>query len=181
MPTSPTPFAASPTASATRARRSPRSSPRAAGASPLRPSLAARATGRRSAAAADGGPLGLVLEWTAARIVLRRERAEHPVQRGALLGVQRCEELVLEPAHDHAQARELVRAGRGDRDHVAAAILRVALAGDQLARLEAVEQRDEAARVERHRVGDRRLRDARALAEDREDAVVVELESGLLG
>ena len=68
----------------------------------------------------------------------------------------------------------------GDADHVAPAVLRVALAHDQAALLERVEQRDEPARVERERVGDRRLRLAVALGEDRQDAVVVELEARLL-
>ena len=82
---------------------------------------------------------------------------------------------------DRAEPGELAPAGGGDADHVAAAVLRVALAHDQVALLERVEQRDEPARVERERVGDRRLRLAVALGEDRQDAVVVELEAGLLG
>ena len=78
-----------------------------------------------------------------------------------------------------AQPGELALAGGGDADDVAAAVLRVALPRDQIPLLERVEQGDEPARVERERVGDRGLRLAGALAEDREDAVVVELEAGL--
>ena len=59
--------------------------------------------------------------------------------------------------------------------------MRVALPHDQLPLLERVEQRHEAARIERQRGGDRRLRLADALVEDREDAVVVQLEPCLLG
>ena len=68
----------------------------------------------------------------------------------------------------------------GDADHVAAPVVRVALPVDEAALLERVEERDEAARVEPERVGDRRLRLAVALGEDRQDAVVVELVAGLL-
>ena len=98
----------------------------------------------------------------------------------AALGVERREELVLELLDHVAKPRELPLAGGRDADHVAAPVVRVALPRDQAALLERVEQRDEPAGVERERVGDRRLRLARALGEDREQAVVVELEAGLL-
>ena len=63
---------------------------------------------------------------------------------------------------------------------MAAAVVRVAPALDQPALLEPVEEPDELAAVDAERVGDRALRLARALVEQREDAVVVRAEAGPL-
>jgi len=60
-------------------------------------------------------------------------------------------------------------------------LVRVADARHEPALLERVEQRHQPARVEHQRLGDRRLRRARALGEDGEDAVVVEFEARVLG
>ena len=75
---------------------------------------------------------------------------------------------------------EVALAVGGDADDVAPPVLRVAPTGDQAALLERVEHRDEPARVDVQRVGDRRLGLGDALGQDREDAVVVVLEALLL-
>ena len=87
-------------------------------------------------------------------------------------GVERDAELVFDRSDDLAQAPQLAPAGAGDGDDVAAPVLRVALPDDQSSRLERVEHRDQAARVEAERVPDRRLRLTGALGEDGEEAAV---------
>ena len=98
----------------------------------------------------------------------------------AALGIERRQVLVLELADQLAEPPELPLPGRHDADDVPAAVERVALAHDQVARLELVEQRDEPARIDLQRVGDRRLGLACPLGQDGEDAVVVQLVAGLL-
>src|SRR5205823_1907539 len=73
----------------------------------------------------------------------------------------------------------LALAGRRDADDVPATIVRVALPLDQLAPLERIQHCDDAARVEPQRVGERRLSLACPFGEDRQDAVVVGVESPL--
>ena len=60
------------------------------------------------------------------------------------------------------------------------AVVGVPLPEDQAALLERVEQGNEPAGIDTQRSGDRSLRLADALGEDRQDAVVVKLEAGLL-
>ena len=98
----------------------------------------------------------------------------------AALGVERREERVLEPLDQAAKPDELPLAVGRDADQVAAPVLRVALPHDQAPLLERVEQADQPAAVECERVGDRRLRLLGALGEERQHAVVVDLEAGLL-
>src|SRR5205814_4523508 len=98
----------------------------------------------------------------------------------ACVRVEWSEELVLDPLHRLAQLRELAAAFGRQADHLAAAVVRVAAALDQATLLEPVEQADELAAVDRERVGDRRLRLACALVEERHDAVVVGVEASAL-
>ena len=99
---------------------------------------------------------------------------EEAVEQLAALGVQRGEEVVLDPLHELAQLGELLLPFRGERDRVPAAVVRVAAALEQASLLEAVEQADELAAVELERVGDRRLGLGGSLGQQGEDAVVVE-------
>ena len=87
------------------------------------------------------------------------------MQRGALAGVERREELVLELAHDRPQAAERLSAFGGQLDDMPAAVVGVALAHDQLALLELVQQPHHLAAVVAERVGDHRLCLARVLLE----------------
>ena len=98
------------------------------------------------------------------------------MQLSAALRIERLEELVLQLLDHLADLVEGALAVGRDTDDVAAAILRIPLACDQATRLERVEEGDEPAGVESERVGDRRLRCADALGQDRQDAVVVDLE-----
>src|SRR5436190_15176232 len=113
----------------------------------------------------------------AAWVVRAGELAEQRVEGRSLLGRQRAEELRLELLGDRAQPLELPPAGGRDADDVAAPVLRIALPHDQLALLQTIEHRDEAARIDVERFGDRPLRLARALAEDGQDAVALALEA----
>ncbi len=115
-----------------------------------------------------------------ARVVVLGEPEQQLVQRLAVLGAERREELVLELPRQIPEPLELAPARVGDADDVAAPVLRVALPLDQAALLERVEEGDKPARVERERVGNRRLRLADPLVEDRQHAVVVDLEARLL-
>jgi hypothetical protein len=63
---------------------------------------------------------------------------------------------------------------------VAAPVERVALPDDQPALFQPVEQRNQPARIDRQGIGDRSLCLPNALREDRENAVVVQLEACLL-
>jgi hypothetical protein len=96
-------------------------------------------------------------------------------------GVEGREELILNALDDRPQPRELAATCGGDGHDVAAAVVGVTLTRDHVALLERVEHRDEPAWIDRQRLGDPRLRHPGAFAEDREDAVVVELEAGFLG
>src|SRR6266540_1740298 len=98
----------------------------------------------------------------------------------ARLRVERGEELVFDLPDDRAQPYQLPPALGRERDDVPAAVDRVPVPLDQPALLERVKDPDELAAVERERVGDRRLRVARGLAEQRQHAVVVALEPRLL-
>src|SRR5437879_5307514 len=116
----------------------------------------------------------------AARVMVARQACQQVLERRALGGVERLEELVVDALDDPAQAGEGFRARRRERDQVAAAIARVAAALDQPPLLELVEDADEVATVEAECVGDRRLRLARLFMEQREDRVVVPAEADLL-
>src|SRR4051794_9380802 len=94
--------------------------------------------------------------------------------------VQRREKLVLDRLHDRAQPRELALAVSGERDGVAASILGIATPFEQAALFQGIEQSDELATVHPERVGDRRLRLARPLGEERQETVVVAAEAGVL-
>src|SRR5438876_12112307 len=109
---------------------------------------------------------------------MARKPQEQPVQRGALVGVERLEDFLLEPLHELAEARELPLALGGEADEVAAAVVRIAAALDQAALLEAVEQAHELAAIDPERVRDRRLRLTCPLVEQGQDAVVVGVEAG---
>src|SRR5581483_1044502 len=89
--------------------------------------------------------------------------------------VERPEELVFDARNDRAQLDELPAPGRREADHVPAAVVRIAPALDEPAVLERVEDADELAAIEPEHVGNRRLGLARALVEQREQAVVVRL------
>ena len=91
------------------------------------------------------GVSGLRLLERAARVVHPGEADEQLVERLALFGIERGEELVLEPLDERAEPRQLALACRRDADDVAAAVLRVALPLDQAALLEPVEQCDQPA------------------------------------
>jgi len=105
---------------------------------------------------------------------------EQRVQRVALAGVERSQELVLEPAHDRAQLGERLAAVGRHLDDVAAAVFRVALSHHQVALLELVQQSHDVASVVAERVGDRRLRLARVLLEQRQHGEVERAEPGAL-
>ena len=98
----------------------------------------------------------------------------------ALVGVERREELVLDSLDDRAKPRQLAFAFSCEHDGVAPPVVRVALAFDQAALLEAVEQPDELSAVELEGIRNRPLRLARALGYQREDAVVVRAVTGRL-
>jgi hypothetical protein len=104
------------------------------------------------------------------------EPEEQLVERLAIGGGEPGEELVLDLLRDRAQTPELPLSRRRDADSVPAPVVRVALARDEAAALERVEQRDEATGVERERPRDGRLRLSGALGEEREDAVLVRLD-----
>src|SRR5262245_13597807 len=105
---------------------------------------------------------------------MARDAKEKLVELLAALGVERREEVVLDLLHDLAQAAELRLPVGGQRDGVAAAVVRVAAALDQVPVLEAVEEADELAPVELQGVRDRRLRRGGALGQEGQHAVVVE-------
>ena len=100
--------------------------------------------------------------------MVARNRDEKLVEPLALVGVERREELVLDPLDDRTEPRELALPVRCQQDGVAPAVLRVALPLDQAALLETVQQPDELTAVEAERVGDRPLRPALALGDERE-------------
>ena len=79
-----------------------------------------------------------------------------------------------------AELEEPLLAARVEADEMAAAVVRIALALDQALLLELVEQPDQPAAVVAERVGDLRLRLARALVEDSEHGVVVRVRADLL-
>src|SRR5581483_10191326 len=85
-----------------------------------------------------------------------------------------------DPLDELAEARELALPVGGQADEVAPAVVRIAAALDEAALLERVEEAHELAAVEAQGVRNRRLRLAGALAEEREDAVVVGAEARLL-
>src|SRR5690348_6316153 len=85
----------------------------------------------------SGGRRGLQRR-RAARVVMAREPLEQVAQRGALVGVERAEELALDALRHLPQAGELPLAVVGDADDVAAAVLRVALPGHVPAPLQRV-------------------------------------------
>src|SRR4051812_19007552 len=115
-----------------------------------------------------------------ARVVVHGQFVEKLAQFLAIGFVQRGEELVLDRLHDRAQPRELPLAVSGERDGVAAAVLGIAAPFDQAALFQGIEQSDELAAVYLKRVGDRRLRLARPLGEEREESVVVAAEAGVV-
>src|SRR5436309_13275048 len=96
----------------------------------------------------DGSGGGLGPAEGTARIVLRGEAQAQLVELLPAVVVQRSEELVFELADQCADLAELRRSRRGDADDVPPSVLRVALARDQAALLERVEQGDEPARID---------------------------------
>ena len=114
------------------------------------------------------------------RIVVGRQPREHGVERGPVGRVERRQELAFDALDDLAEGGELFPPGGSQADDVAAAVAGIATALDQSMFLERVEQPDQLAAVELQGVGDRRLRVAGALLEQREDRVVVRAEPGLL-
>src|ERR671935_3313815 len=121
---------------------------------------------------ADLGPSGCAAR-SASGIVMRRELEQKRVQRPALAGLERSEELLLHLARDLTQAGKLLLPGRFQAHHVAPAVCRIASPFDQVGLLELVEQADEPAAVVSEGVGDRGLRLHCVLVEDGEDGVVI--------
>src|SRR5262249_47870479 len=93
------------------------------------------------------------------------ELEQQRVQRLALLLVQRSQEVVVHRLDDGTQLAESALALRRDADEVTATVARVALALDQAALLQLVEQSDQMAAVVSERVGDHGLRLRRLLLE----------------
>ena len=93
----------------------------------------------------------------APRIVVGREHREERMEPAALLRVERCEEVLLDPLDDHAELGELLLARCSQAHDVPSAVGRVAAALDQLLRLELVEQPHQMTPVVAQGVGDRRL------------------------
>src|SRR5436190_7412804 len=112
--------------------------------------------------------------------MVARELEHEPVQRLATRSVERREQLVLHLGDDRPQTAELSEPVRRQGDEVAPPVVRVAFALDERALLETVENPDELASVEHQRVRDAGLRLPRLLAEECQDAVVVEAEAGRL-
>ncbi len=110
--------------------------------------------------------------------MLLREPEQERVELGAFGAVERGKKVVLEPACERAQPAERASAGGSETDKVAATVAGVAAALDEAALLELVEQADELTAVVGERVGDRALRLARSLVQDREDGVVLRVEAG---
>src|ERR1043166_8140591 len=98
-------------------RRRPRGGPRREAALPFPPGWrAARGRGR------DAGSDRLRLLERATRVVHLGEADEQLVEELALLGVERCEVLGLEPLNQPAKACQLPLACRRDADDVAAPV-----------------------------------------------------------
>ena len=117
------------------------------------------------AATARGADRGAAL-GAEPRVVLRGEAKEQVVQRAALLGVERGEELLLDALRDRAELCERLASLRRQRHQVAPAVDRIPLAQHEPALLEVVEQADDLAAVVVEPVGDHPLRGAGALVED---------------
>src|SRR5262249_4966797 len=84
----------------------------------------------------------------AARVVVLGQAQEQRVERLPLLGVERCEERLLDLLDQPAESRKLALALGRDADDVAPAILGIALPFDEAPLLERVEQGDEPAGIE---------------------------------
>ena len=112
--------------------------------------------------------------------MVAREPQQQRVQRLAALGVEWGEQLILQAGDDRPQSHQLASSLGREADHVAPAVVGVSLPLDQATLLQRVEDPDELTTVEPERVGDRRLGLAGLLAQDLEDAVVVETEARLL-
>ena len=95
------------------------------------------------------------------------------MQGRALLVAERREELVLGLVGKRSQPPERSLPLWSQADEVPTPVIRISTALDQLLLLELVEQSDQLATVVAQRVGDRTLRLERALAEHKEDRVVV--------
>lgn len=78
-------------------------------------------------------------------------------QRAPVGGGERAQQLLLERANAPPRGVEVLAPGRRDAHLVGAAVDRLAGAGDQLAPLQAVEQRDQAGLVVSHAAGQRSL------------------------
>src|SRR5205823_14968276 len=94
-----------------------------------------------------GAALGLRDGCRAPRLVLLREAKEQRVQRGALLLVERREELVLDLPPERPQLPQGSLSVLRQLDMVAAAVVGVAVPLDETALLELVEEADELALV----------------------------------
>src|SRR5258708_35686992 len=95
------------------------------------PTTAAAAAGRLARSDCGGGRLGLP------------ELEQQAAERGAALGVERLQYLVLHLLEDRAQLLQAAPAGGGEAHHVAAAILGIAVPLDQALVLEVVEHSHE--------------------------------------
>ena len=98
------------------------------------------------------------------------------MERGPLALVEAGEEVVLELDSEGAQLREGALAVGRHPDGLPTAVRRVALALDQPAVLQLVEEPDELAAVVAERVRDRPLRLAGALVEDSQHGVVIRVQ-----
>ena len=94
----------------------------------------------------------------------------------ALVGVERGEEGVLGVALCAPGVSEVLFAGRGEGDEVAAAVGGVALARDQAVGFERVQQRDEDARVHAHGLAELALAQAAVVVQQAEDLELPRLE-----
>src|SRR5581483_11174715 len=113
----------------------------------------------------------------AARVVEARELQQEGVERLALLGVERGEEVVAQLRHRRRETDERAPSIAGEADDVPAAVLGVAVTLAEALLLEPIEDADHLAVVDAERVRDHRLGLAGLFGEQLEHAVVVEAEA----
>jgi hypothetical protein len=97
--------------------------------------------------------------------MMGRESKEERVQRLALLGVERRQELLLEALDDRTELGLGFPAGGSELHKMATAVARITAPFDQPPLLELVENAHEVAAVVTERIGDRRLSLPRSLSE----------------
>jgi len=108
-----------------------------------------------------------------ARIVVCAELEQEHVQRPALLGVERGEELLLDLLRDCSQLSEGCLPDRCEADEMTATVAGITAALDEVLLLELVEQPDKVASVVTEGVGDRGLGLARPFLQERQHRVVL--------